>query len=394
MASKLHLEYKLKKEPIGKGSFSTVYLASNKSNNYVAIKQISLSKITPNQIDKFIRELDISIKLDHPNIVKCSEVFKTEKHWYIVNEYCECGTLQDLPVKIKNFEYKQREIIVKRFMFELKDALHYLIDNNIIHRDIKPANILLAHVDNRYVIKLADFGFARYFCNEITSNGYDDMVNTICGSPIYMAPELLIDIKYNMKADLWSFGVIMYEMLYGVNPFCFPKNIPELRKLIKEKQICYYDFFSDDCIKLMKGMLTIEPENRIDWHDFFSHKWFNEANKIIITSTNLMITSSMGISMDVLDNDIIHIPYHILCSGQLYSSLFGNEDEALMDIVLPPNKNNKKDDDLFELGFEFIDTSDVDEYTPNYKTYHEYSTYSIIKIISNSVKYMVKGFNY
>lgn len=357
-----HLKYKLYKKTIGRGSFSTVYLGKDKFNNLVAVKQISLSKIKSDQTSKFLRELDISMKLNHPNIVKCYDIFKTEKHWYIVSEYCESGTLQNILLSLDKYDHQQREIIVKKILNDLKKAIYYLISNNIIHRDLKPSNILLKKVSTReniisFSIKLADFGFARYFSNEIENSdvGYNNMIDTICGSPIYMAPELLINFKYHMKADLWSFGVIMYELLYGENPYCFPKNIPELRKLIIEKEIIYPQYFTSDCIDLMKSLLSTDPENRISWQKFFSHKWFSDADTF---DTNLFQYISEDIVLDIPQENVIKFD--------------------------PINSINTNNDVLSDQDFEIIN---IDENSLHeYYTYKECSTNSLIKILSNSFR--------
>ena len=430
--SDFHIKYKIRKQPIGKGSFSTVYLGTDKQNKLVAIKQISLSKIKSSYMDKFLRELDISMKLDHPNIVKCYEVFKTENHWYIVNEYCDCGTLQDLSSDLSKHSHQQREYIVRKLLNELKEALKYLISNNIIHRDLKPSNILIKKISvNNYSVKLADFGFARYFSNEISDEGHDDMVSTICGSPIYMAPELLIDLKYNMKADLWSFGVIMYELLYGVNPYFFPKNIPELRKLMVEKEITYPDIFSRDCIDLLKSLLVIDPMKRLNWKNFFQHQWFTNLKssirinpdtsidnisksckiKDIGGSTNVDVRKDLDNTSKV-DNDKDNIASK--SSSDILTKLIPTEVNSSINkpnlvrsknIDIKPKPSDQNHDDLFEdillsayidpkykedtlsdFDFELINIDDVDDQVPEYKTYHESSTNSLIKILSNSIR--------
>lgn len=277
------IKYKIKKNPIGKGSFSTVYYATDDDNNEYAVKRISVIKLDQSRLDKFLLELDISIKMIHPNIVTCHEIFKTPSYWYIVSEYCNYGTFGDLIMALKPIEYKKKENLAHYYLGQLKNALGYLHKNKIIHRDLKPMNILMTKNDNNeVVVKLADFGFARYFeYNPQNHTGYDDMVATICGSPIYMAPELLINNKYNTKADLWSFGIIMYELLYSTNPYNYPKNISHLKYLM-EKQVIQFDDenknlnFSLDSLDLMKKLLQIDPENRINWNDFFSHQWFKK----------------------------------------------------------------------------------------------------------------------
>lgn len=274
-------KYKYKKKPIGKGSFATVFLAIDKFGEKFALKRIELNKLDPSRLDKFLFELDISKKLVHPNIVKCVDTFKTDIYWFIINEFCDAHTFLELNKEFKNFDYEKRETYGHYYLSQLKDALYYLHQNNIIHRDLKPANILIKNEldldgNTNEIVKLADFGLARYFENKPQNEtGYDDMISTICGSPMYMAPELLTEEKYNIKADLWSFGVIMYEMLYGTNPYNAPKNIPELKKFIESKKIYFDDKLSPLCVDLMKKLLKVNPAERISWDDFFNHEWFS-----------------------------------------------------------------------------------------------------------------------
>ena len=282
--NKEEFEYKLNPKPIGSGSFSTVYLGYDKSNIPVAIKKISIRKLPQDRsINKFEMELDISKSLNNENIVKCYNTFKTNRHWYIVTEYCDSGSLKNLIDSLKTINIgHERENTVKSVMIQLKNALEYLRNINIIHRDLKPMNILFSKkiIGNKelYILKLADFGFARYFNKEsIPKNGYDNMIETVCGSPIYMAPELLIDSVFNIKADLWSYGVILYEMLYGNNPYNFPTSLTQLKDCIINKKIKISDGYSTNCILLLKSLLIVDPATRIDWTSFFNHPWFSSS---------------------------------------------------------------------------------------------------------------------
>lgn len=271
-------KYTLKRKPIGKGSFATVYYATDVNMTEYAIKRISIEKLDQTRIDKFVMELEISSKMEHENIVKCYEIFKTSSDWSIVSEYCNYGTFSDLISELNKLtDYKQKENLGFYYLCQLKNALKYLNVNNIIHRDLKPMNILMTKdkkLDEEVIVKLADFGFARYFNDIYNKTENEDMISTICGSPIYMAPELLIDMKYNLKADLWSFGVIMYELLYGKNPYNCPKNISHLKDLIMKQEIKFPEYYSNNCVDLMKKILQTNPDDRISWIDFFDHSWF------------------------------------------------------------------------------------------------------------------------
>ena len=158
-------------------------------------------------------------KLDHKNIVKLYDKIDTDKHIFLIMELCD----NDLNSYIKN--NKLSEDIIKNIMKQLIEVLKYIMDNNIVHRDLKPHNIL---INNDYTLKLADFGFAKEFKETL-------LTDTVCGSPLYMAPEILNHHKYNIKSDLWSVGVILYEMVMKEHPFK-ALNITDLTNIINKNQ--------------------------------------------------------------------------------------------------------------------------------------------------------------
>jgi hypothetical protein len=280
------VEYEIELEPLGRGSFATVYKGIDcQTGEIVAIKKISLDKLSTVKINRFIPELDMAISLDNHNVLKSFRKLRTERHLYIVSEYCDEGTLVEAIGALKLItDHIEREKKVKTILVQLKDAMKYLADKKILHRDIKPANILFKREDNEIVLKLADFGFSKYFDINFEEdiNPKDMMTMTVCGSPIYMAPEMILNKKPSIKSDLWSFGVVMYEMLYGFNPYNSPTTCDMLAKRMINQTIEYEKIFCEDCIILLKSLLTVEPEKRIGWKDFFKCKWFIEAEKMII----------------------------------------------------------------------------------------------------------------
>ena len=278
-------EYELENDPIGRGSFAIVYKGIDcYDGKDVAIKQISLDKLSTAKIEKFILELDLAVSLDHLNILKSYKKLKTSRHWYIVSEYCDEGTLVECIrslIIIDNFIEKERK--VKNILVQLKDAMKYLADRKILHRDIKPANILFKREDNEIILKLADFGLSRYL--EMNIEEIDQSYNmtmTVCGSPIYMAPEMIVDKKPSINSDLWSFGVIMYEMLYGLNPYNSPTNCNMLAQRMINQKIVFKEIYSKECLNLVKSLLIVNPVDRIGWKDFFKSKWFDDPDKMII----------------------------------------------------------------------------------------------------------------
>ena len=215
---------------LGKGGFSEVFLGTDMyTDNKVAIKKINITGKNSSDI-KFLNKLDFEIRtmqiLNHPNIVAYYDVMKTENYWYIVMEYCNFGTLNDVIKfnKNKGISSLDLEKNTHYYLNQLRDALNYIINMGYIHRDIKPMNILLTKSisennennentnydrSNSLILKLADFGLTKK-CSE----NEEDIMNTICGSPLYMAPELFFNQHYNSQSDIWSFGIIMYQLLF------------------------------------------------------------------------------------------------------------------------------------------------------------------------------------
>lgn len=286
MNNEAKYKYKIAdKNPIGSGNFSSVYKVQDKKDNIYALKCVPIERIDKKHLnDQFLREIDISLKLNHPNIVKTYETFKTEKNYYIVNEYCGDGTLANVMAKNSSMSYYEKEALCKKYLSQLKSALKYLYKNNIIHRDLKPSNILISGNN----IKLADFGFSRYFDPTETFT-----MSSFCGTPIYMAPELLKEKQYTNKVELWSFGIIMYEMLYGVKPYTSLGDIIHN----KELDIDCDTLYSSSCINLMKSLLVKNVENRISWEDFIKHPWFMGT----ITSYNSIDNISPNLELSVYD---------------------------------------------------------------------------------------------
>jgi serine/threonine protein kinase len=390
------LKYNLKKNPIGKGSFSTVYYATDESENEYALKRIPISKLENNNTNRFLRELEISKQMKHPNIVKSYEVIETEKSWYIVTEYCNNGTLSDIIKKFKNNDipHNDKEIICKRYLTQLKNALKYLFKSKIVHRDLKPQNILISGTYPNDTLKLADFGFSRYFNTNDNANDNDDdhsefLMTSFCGTPLYMAPELLINKKYNNQADLWSFGVIMYEMLYGTNPYNYPKKMSNLLELIETKEITFPNVYSKQCLDLLKSLLQTDVKNRIDWKKFFRHEWFDK--QIPSGFSRESLSNSME-NLQSLDTEEERSPNSI--SPPSKSSDNGQQFPLVKNtnIIVTNNKepNNQFNVDDLDDDYEIIDCAELNPCDYELCKEQENSGATFFQILSNSVKYLIK----
>ncbi|XP_018401000.1 PREDICTED: serine/threonine-protein kinase ULK3 isoform X2 [Cyphomyrmex costatus] len=212
-------------EKIGTGSYATVYKAFRKdgSREVVAIKCVDKGSLSKSAVDNLVTEIKLLNVLKHEYIVEMKDFFWDEGHIYIVMEYCDGGDLSSFIKK----KHKLPESTCRRFLQQLALALKYLRDHNVCHMDLKPQNLLLMRKP-QLVLKVGDFGFAQYLSNS-------EHKFTIRGSPLYMAPEMLLKHKYDARVDLWSVGVIMYECLFGKAPYS-SSSFQELAEKIKDSR--------------------------------------------------------------------------------------------------------------------------------------------------------------
>jgi serine/threonine protein kinase len=262
---------------IGKGSFATVYLGHHVSqtNHLVAIKVVDVDRLSRSN-QKLKRHLDSEITImksvQHDHIVQQLDVLMDPKgeYIYVVLEFCDGGDFSKFLKKHKRLpEYQARY-----FLQQLADGLKYLHERSIIHRDLKPQNLLLqrrsgttGHNYDDWVLKIADFGFARFIEPE-------SVASTLCGSPLYMAPEVLFCQPYDAKADLWSVGAILFEMLVGSPPYNVRTQIELVRILLTSKIHFPKNLnISDECFSLLQNLLKKNQGERISWAGFFEHSF-------------------------------------------------------------------------------------------------------------------------
>ena len=172
----------------------------------VAVKVID-KKIFSNayNVKNIQSEIDIMKKVSHQNIVQLFDIYQTTNNMYIVTELCQDGDLLKLLHKKKRIPERE----AKNYLRDIMNGAKYLHKSGIIHRDLKPANILL----HQSTCKLSDFGFAKSLKSE------EAVMKSIVGTPLYMSPQILKKGKYTAKSDLWSIGLVYYEMLHGRTPW-------------------------------------------------------------------------------------------------------------------------------------------------------------------------------
>jgi len=271
---------------IGSGQFGDVYKAKKMDKEeYYAVKAISKDKLdnVPRLHEMTKDEVEILSKVKNPNVIRLYETLKTANNLYIVYELCNGGTLEELLDKRKFLPEKEAFQIFRQLLNGCKP----LVKQNILHRDLKPSNILF----HENVVKIADFGF----CKTLTNS--HEVTETMVGSPIYMAPEVLKGYPYSMKADIYSLGVVLYEMLYGVAPF-EDVNIPGLINKIKYARIVFHNYnpVSTSTEYLLKRMLDSNDSKRIEWDELFDYFYLEQepteptvspSNKITDAGTNI-----------------------------------------------------------------------------------------------------------
>ncbi|CAI2359329.1 unnamed protein product [Moneuplotes crassus] len=294
-------------EKFAEGSYGAVYFCSldrrkrsvkelprDTLQEILECKNLVCKKITPDEDDDeagdyIQQEIDIMKKVNHKNILKLFHSFKEDKTSYLVLKLCNGGCLTDLRKKRESIF---NEKFVRQIAFEIAEGLCYLNDNNIMHRDMKLDNIFINFpgykkkgiVPDSFIDKfdpqndpieiiIGDLGLAKEN-NKLMKKG------TICGTPDTMAPEIVRMDEYDGKCDIWSFGAIVYELLYGFSPFkgktwkeiINPANFSKLRI---PKNIPY----SLNSKALLNDTLKLDPKERITYHELLKHPFFTEEIK-------------------------------------------------------------------------------------------------------------------
>lgn len=250
-------------KPIGKGGFGQVWKVRHKATDKIfVIKVMSKQNIIEQKmVEQINREVEIMYKLNHSHIVKLYNHFEDEDNLYLVMHYASKGQLYSLLKKQNRFDQRT----TAQYMRELISAIAYLHSFNppIIHRDIKPENILL---DENGRLKLADFGWSNYENKKRT---------TYCGTPEYLAPEMIKKEGHDNTVDIWDLGVLMFELLTGHPPFS-GSNQSELFLNIKKHKIQWPDDFPPLAKNLISKILKQNPKERVTLDEILSHAWFEK----------------------------------------------------------------------------------------------------------------------
>ena len=313
---------------IGKGAFASVYGGINQKNGkIIAIKQIEMSKINKSKetYNNIRNEFFILSKINHNNIIKLIDYELTKNNIYFILDYCNGGNLSEY---IKYYEKKEgkllNEFYIQKLLRQLIKGLEYMHNKNIIHRDLKLENILLnfndiktsnlnekiqkvdyskVSLNDSFTLKIADLGFSKNISKELYTH-------TFLGTPIIISPEVLLgndnERKYNTKADLWSLGIITYQLLIGYPPFNSNESIFNIFKKIKigKYKIPTNIKISIEAISFINGLLQFYPEKRFNWEQIKSHPFIinNVENFHYINLKNMEYNENIVIDSKNCDN--------------------------------------------------------------------------------------------
>ena len=278
----------------------------------VAIKSVELARLNKKLKENLYGEIKILKDLRHPHIVALHDCVESATHINLIMEYCELGDLSlfikkreklitnpathDIARKYPNAPNSGlNEVVIRHFLKQLASALQFLRKGNFVHRDVKPQNLLLlpsplfrqgsrtvkhvlsashdsltpaAGLASLPMLKLADFGFARVLPST-------SLAETLCGSPLYMAPEILRYERYDATADLWSVGTVLYEMVTGRPPFRASNHVELLRKIEAADDSIKFPkeaILTTDLKLLIRALLKRHPVERLSFENFFSSR--------------------------------------------------------------------------------------------------------------------------
>ncbi|CAO2813546.1 unnamed protein product [Amaranthus hypochondriacus] len=254
---------------LGQGTFAKVYYGKNiVTSENVAIKVISKQEVKKaGMMEAIEREISVMRLVRHPNIVEIREVLATKGKIYFIMEYIKGGELFN-----KISKGRLKEEYARKYFQQLISAIDYCHSRGVSHRDLKPENLLLDEHEN---LKVSDFGLSAL----PEHLRHDGLLHTQCGTPAYIAPEVLTKKGYDgAKSDIWSCGVILFALLSGYLPFQDVNMMKMYRKIFKAE----YEFppwFPPEAKKLVSKLLVVDPNKRLSIPGIMRQSWFQKGVK-------------------------------------------------------------------------------------------------------------------
>ena len=304
---------------LGQGTFAKVYYGKNLiTNESVAIKVINKDYVKKEGlIEQIKREISVMRLVRHPNVVGLKEVMATKAKIFFVMEYVKGGELF-----AKVAKGKLEEDLARKYFQQLVSAIDFCHSRGVSHRDLKPENLLL---DDNEDLKVSDFGLSA-LPEQLWNDG---LLHTQCGTPAYVAPEVLRKKGYDgAKADIWSCGVILFVLLAGYLPFQADNLMKMYRKVFKA-EFEFPQWFSTDAKQLISQLLVSDPAKRISIPEIMQNPWFQKG---FVKPIPLSIQEPVGEQNDEKDENCMSPRFYnafelisSMSSGFDLSSLFERE---------------------------------------------------------------------
>jgi len=279
--------YKIGKE-LGAGNFSVVRLATRRSDSKKFALKIIDKRLCEGKEEMIETEVTILRSIEHPNIVCLEEDFDTPDKLYLVLQLVEGGELFDRIVDQGSFTEKDASRLVR----QMASAIDYLHSKDIVHRDIKPENLLFRDREPDSDIMLADFGLSKRLSDQMA-------LLTACGTPNYVAPEILMQKGYGKPVDIWSLGVITFILLSGYPPFYDENDAVLFQKIMRGKfefDPVYWDAISESAKELISMMLIPDPNKRFNAAQVCAHPWVSGK-----TARDINISKSVSVNLKNLN---------------------------------------------------------------------------------------------
>ncbi|KAM9823586.1 calcium/calmodulin-dependent protein kinase type 1D [Neosynchiropus ocellatus] len=253
------------KEVLGTGAFSEVVLAQEKlTGRMFAVKCIP-KKALKGKESSIENEIAVLRKIKHENIVALEDIYESPDHLYLIMQLVSGGELFDRIVEKGFYTEKDASTLIRQVL----DAVHYLHRMGIVHRDLKPENLLYFNPQDESKIMISDFGLSKM-------EGSGDVMSTACGTPGYVAPEVLAQKPYSKAVDCWSIGVIAYILLCGYPPFYDENDSKLFEQILKadyEFDAPYWDDISDSAKDFISSLMEKDPSRRFTCEQALRHPW-------------------------------------------------------------------------------------------------------------------------